>query len=337
MDPFDTDQQTLVRRPPLDEGVLSGRFWGELRVFLAVAKAKSFNRAAESLGTSQPTVSRQVKRLQDVVGSQLFVPTKQGVNLTLEGQALAEALTRLDHSLFALTNDLKAQNKDGEGVVRMSVTEGLSTLFVAPALPAFSAAHPKIQLNLQNLTGIAALRENQTDIVIGFTTTEARDISMRQLGCLHLIPVASKAYIQARGLPTRHTVEQHVFVQSQVYGSRSGVWDAWNHIVSRGQLGHSCETNSTTYGMMVKAGLGIGLLGSYVVREPTAVPLDLDVHVSVPIYAFALAQRLNAKPVRLVYDWMSEFWSGNPWFGNEFRLDCGPSRHDIGMKLLFNL
>jgi DNA-binding transcriptional LysR family regulator len=88
---------------------------------------------------------------------------------------------------------------------------------------------------------------------------------------------------------------------------------------------------------MVKAGLGIGLLGSYVVREPTAVPLDLDVHVSVPIYAFALAQRLNARPVRLVYDWMSEFWSGNPWFGNEFRLDCGPSRHDVGMKLLFNL
>src|SRR5579863_9097198 len=70
--PFSEEQESITRTSLEHEQILSGQFWGELRVFLAVAKGKSFNRAAEMLHTSQPTVSRQVKRLQDLMGSQLF-------------------------------------------------------------------------------------------------------------------------------------------------------------------------------------------------------------------------------------------------------------------------
>lgn len=82
MDAFDEKQRVFNGSPLDDENLLSGQFWAELRVFLAVAKTKSFNRAAEITNTSQPTVSRQVKRLQDVVGSQLFIATARGVKLT---------------------------------------------------------------------------------------------------------------------------------------------------------------------------------------------------------------------------------------------------------------
>src|ERR1043165_6864512 len=108
MRPFE-DQQSFNRSPLDDESLLSGEYWGELRVFLAVAKTKSFNRAAEITRMSQPRVSRQVKRLQDVVGSQLFIATPRGVKLTPQGEALARALTRLDHTLHSLTSDLKLE------------------------------------------------------------------------------------------------------------------------------------------------------------------------------------------------------------------------------------
>ena len=87
MRPFDEEQQSFNKSSLDEETLLSGQFWGELRVFLAVAKTKSFNRAAEITNTSQPTVSRQVKRLQDVVGSQLFISTPRGVKLTPMGVA----------------------------------------------------------------------------------------------------------------------------------------------------------------------------------------------------------------------------------------------------------
>ena len=58
MRPFE-EQQSFNRSPLDDETLLSGQFWGELRVFLAVAKSKAFNRAAEILNTSQPVRRRR--------------------------------------------------------------------------------------------------------------------------------------------------------------------------------------------------------------------------------------------------------------------------------------
>jgi len=337
MKPFDPDQRNLVRSPLDNENILSGQFWGELRVFLAVAKAKSFNRAAEILNTSHPTVSRQVRRLQDLMGSQLFVPTQNGVKLTPKGQALAQALTALDHSLFALTNDLRAESKDAEGIVRVSITDGLNTFFVAPAVSTFAAEHPKIQLHLKSPANVVSLRDNQTDMMIGFSPIEAADITMQELGYLHFIPIVAKSYIQQHGIPTRSNLEQHFFLQSEFYTAKTGLWGNWNRAVEQGRIAHFCD-NSIAYGMLVKAGLGIGLLGSYTILEPNAVPLELDVKVSVPLYALALTERLNARPVHLVFDWLCEmFGPANPWFSPKLRLDPPQSRFDTGIKLLFNL
>jgi hypothetical protein len=52
----------------------------------------------------------------------------------------------------------------------------------------------------------------------------------------------------------------------------------------------------------------------------------------------ALTERLNARPVRLVFDWLSEvFGSSNPWFNDEFKLNNPPSEYDSGIRKMFNL
>jgi DNA-binding transcriptional LysR family regulator len=213
--PFDEEQQSLNKSPLDDETLLSGQFWGELRVFLAVAKTRSFNRAAEIANTSQPTASRQVKRLQDVVGSQLFISTPRGVRLTQKGEALAKALSRLDQTLYSITSDLRAESRDAEGTVRVSITDGLNALFAAPALLKFSAQYPRIQLHLKNPLNHINLRENQTDMMIGFMPSASSDIQFLKLGQLHFIPVVSKEYISRYGLPTQDNLEQHLFIQSE--------------------------------------------------------------------------------------------------------------------------
>ncbi|MCU1349615.1 MAG: hypothetical protein JWO56_2645, partial [Acidobacteria bacterium] len=192
--PFDEDQG-LNKSLRNDDVLLSGQFWGELRVFLAVAKTKSFNRAAEISHISQPTVSRQVKRLQDVVGSQLFVSTPRGVKLTPHGEALARALSRLDHTLHSLTSDLKAESREAAGTVRVSITDGLNTLFAAPALMEFSERFPKIQLHLKSPLNLIDLKENHTDMMVGFGPSMSSDVQFRKLGQLHFIPVCTKDYV----------------------------------------------------------------------------------------------------------------------------------------------
>jgi DNA-binding transcriptional LysR family regulator len=335
--PFDEEQQSLNKSPLDEETLLSGQFWGELRVFLAVAKTKSFNRAAEITGMSQPRVSRQVKRLQDVVGSQLFISTPRGVKLTQKGEALAKALSRLDYTLHTITSDLKSETREAEGTVRVSITDGLNALFAAPASVHFSAQYPKIQLHLKNPLNMMNVRENQTDMMISIIPTESSDIQFRRLGQLHFIPVVAKDYIQRQGLPTRDNLEQHLFIQSEYYLAKTGLWDGWQQAVARGRIVHHCD-NSFAYGMLVKAGLGIGMLGSYTLVEPSVVPLEIDLRISVPLYLIALTERLNARPVRLVFDWLSEVFSpNNPWFSDEFKLNNPPSEYDAGFRKMFNL
>lgn len=337
MQAFEKEQESLNRGPLDDETLLSGQFWAELRVFLAVAKTKSFNRAATITGTSQPRVSRQVKRLQDVVGSQLFISTARGVKLTEKGEELARALCQLDHTLYSITSDLKAETSEAEGTVRVSITDGLNVLFAAPALEQFSEQYPKIQVHLKSPLNILNLRENQTDMMVGFSPAESSDIIFRKLGQLHFIPIATKEYIKKNGLPTLENMEHHAFLQSEYYLAKTGLWDGWQQTVARGRIVHYCD-NSFAYGMLVKAALGIGLLPSYVLAEPCFVPLQCDLRIPVPIYLIALSDRLHARPVRLVFDWLSEvFGSNNPWFSDEFRLNNPPSAHDAGFRKMFNL
>ncbi len=337
MRPFEEEQQSLNKSPLDDEALLSGQFWGELRVFLAVAKTKSFNRAAEITNTSQPTVSRQVKRLQDAVGSQLFLSTPRGVKLTQKGEALARALSRLDHTLHSITSDLKSETREAEGAVRVSITDGLNALFAAPALLQFSTQYPRIQMHLKSPLNHIDLRQNQTDMMIGFAPSVSSDIQFRKLGQLHFIPIVSRDYIRKHGLPTASNLEQHSFIQSEYYSARTGLWDSWQQTASRGRIAHYCD-NSFAYGMLVKAGLGIGLLGSYSLVEPSAVPLEIGVRISVPLFLLALTERLNAKPVRLVFDWLGDvFGTNNPWFSDEFKLNNPPSAYDAGFRRMFNL
>lgn len=85
---------------------------------------------------------------------------------------------------------------------------------------------------------------------------------------------------------------------------------------------------------MVKLDLGIGLLGTYTAAEPEAVPLDLGVRISLPLYAIALAERLESRPVKLVFDWLCEIFSEkNRWFRHAFSLDDLPSTREALDKL----
>jgi DNA-binding transcriptional LysR family regulator len=174
-------------------------------------------------------------------------------------------------------------------------------------------------------------------MMISISPSDSADIQFRKLGHLHFIPIVSKSYIAQYGLPTRSNLQHHFFIQSEYYLARTGLWDGWLQAVSRGRIAHHCD-NSFAYGMLVKAGLGIGMLGSYAAIEPAAVPVELGLRVSVPLYAIALTERLHARPVRAVFDWLCDiFGPQNPWFAEDFRLDHAPSAYDSGFRMLFNI
>lgn len=311
--------------PSLDDTkILSGPFWGELRVFLAVAKAKSFNRAAETLNMSQPTVSRQVRRLQDVMGAQLVIPTQAGITLTKQGEELAKSLAELDHRLFEISSDLNAEARTAEGTVRLVATDVLAGLSIIPSLVSFSEMYPKIRLELVSPTDHTSLRANRGDVMISVMPQQGADVVMRPLGVLHMLPVATQDYIARYGVPTRANLSSHCFVQCDTYTEMLGPWDAWNALARKGVVTYSCG-NLLNYALMVKNGLGIGLVATSALADPVALPLELDVHIRAPLFVVAAADRYGTRAVQVVVDWMSEMFGDTvPWFNPNLTLDQLP-------------
>ncbi len=335
--PFELTQTSLNRVALDNDTLLSGAFWDELRIFLAVAKTRSFNRAAHLLGVAQPTVSRKIERLQRLLGAQLIISTRQGTRLTPCGEEVAKVCANLDQFLFSLRNDLRAETSEEAAVVRVSITDGLAALFVAPALAAFALDHPRIQIHLKSPDNLISLRDNATDMMLSFMPAGPADVTVRRVGHLHFLPFATHGYVERRGLPTRENLEKHVFLQSELYSARTGVWRPWLALLERGRVAHYCD-NSFSYAALTKAGAGVALLGSYSVMEPASVPLDLGATISVPMSVAALTERLKSKPVRIVFDWLAQIFDrSNPWFSDEVRLagDKGPA--DAGFRKFFNL
>jgi DNA-binding transcriptional LysR family regulator len=336
--PFRTGAPSISQLAIEDGSLLSGRYWGELRTFLAVAKGKSLNRAADELGVSRMTAGREIRRLQDAIGAQLIVFSKTGAALTRRGEELARALQRFDQEIHALTNDLRAELRQAEGAVRLSVTDGIGIIFIVPGLRRLALSYPRIRVELKSPQNYLSLAENRTDLMVGFAREDHQDMTSVRMGTFHYIPIASRSYIERQGLPTRDNLDQHQFIDTDRYSSKVEVWAPWRNLVDQGTVSYRCDA-PITYGMMVKAGLGIGLLASFNVLEPAFVPLDLGGAIAIPLFLTALTERLQARPVRIVFDFVLSLLSAdNPWFAKKMNVDASrDSPFNEGYLRLFNL
>ncbi|WP_107676236.1 LysR family transcriptional regulator [Agrobacterium sp. LAD9] len=329
--PFGSERTDLDKSPLEIPALLSPAIWRELRTFLAVAKSPSFSRAAELLGTSAPTVSRDVKRLQDQIGSQLVISTFSGVTLTEMGRKLAMEAADLDFKLFVASNDLKDDIDAVTGRVVVSVTSGLAVAIVAPSVSQLSANYPRLSLDIKEQVSLVNFEKNQADLMVSLSSISRADVDCIQIGTLHLIPVASREYVKRFGIPLRQSIPQHAYIQCKYYDSDREIWNGWRKLVNTGHQTHHCE-NSLAYFALIKNDAGVGLLGNYVLADPELVPLDLGVHVSLPIYLISAANRRQSKAVGAVYDWLVYVFSTNPSFKSDLTFPSGRLEREESLR-----
>ncbi|HEY0178141.1 MAG TPA: LysR substrate-binding domain-containing protein [Dokdonella sp.] len=153
----------------------------QLRAFCTIAKLGTLSRAAEALFLSQPSVSLQLRALEEELGARLIERRRRRVVLTREGQALYElALPLVDglENLDRQFRSLRAGLAGGE----LHVAAGTSTIqYLLPEFVAkFRAQHPNVRLQLHNVTGkdgLALLRSDQVDFAVGSMLDVPNDLS----------------------------------------------------------------------------------------------------------------------------------------------------------------
>ncbi len=118
-----------------------------LQTFIQVSESNSFTRAGDILGYSQPTISFQIKQLEQELGVQLFERIGHTVSLTADGQtalAYAQQILRLSQELVQVTQE----EKDTRGTVRVAMADSLCSPLIAQEFMRFREEHPHISLEV---------------------------------------------------------------------------------------------------------------------------------------------------------------------------------------------
>lgn len=181
--------------------------WDDLRFFLAVAGEGQLAKAGARLGVDATTVGRRLRRLEQALGQTLFEQTKEGQSLTEAGERLlqrAEGMERQAREIEAASAG--ASGPDLTGSIRVSVSEGFGTWFVAHHLPDFVAQHPRLGVDLVASSGFLNPSRREADIAILLDRPRKGPLFTRKLTDYALRLYASRAWLAAHG-PVRSKAE----------------------------------------------------------------------------------------------------------------------------------
>lgn len=173
----------------------------ELEVFVAVAEAGSFARAAARLRLSPPAVTRAISALEERLGARVFQRTTRSLAITEVGQRFLESARRILADLEAAEKDAVGEAAEPQGhlVVTASVTFGRSVL--APVVVGFLREHPRVTASVLLLDRVANLVEEGIDVAVRIGDLPDSSLIARKVGAVRRVLVASPAYLAERGNP----------------------------------------------------------------------------------------------------------------------------------------
>ena len=153
-----------------------------LHYFVVVAEELHFRRAAERLHIAQPSVSQQVRRLEDELGVKLFERNRRGVTLTSAGAVLLdEARATLAQAAHA-ADRARAAGAGERGRLRVNLTRSLPGGLAGAIVDAFRERYPEVQLELDvGQTSIHAEQLRRGAIDLAFVRPPLRDPELEEV------------------------------------------------------------------------------------------------------------------------------------------------------------
>lgn len=149
-----------------------------LRYFEAVARAGSVRQASERLNVAASAIDRQILRLEEELGVQLYERLPRGMRLTSAGELLLRHVRQTLHEFDRLKGEIDQIKGIRTGTVRIACLDSLMVHFVPDAISTFHKTHPAVSMNVSSGThGFVAQRiaDGAADIGITFNLPAAPD------------------------------------------------------------------------------------------------------------------------------------------------------------------
>jgi DNA-binding transcriptional LysR family regulator len=175
-----------------------------IEMFLAVARHRSFRRAAAELGVTPSAAGQAVRALETRLGVALFVRTTRSVGMTEAGErflAEAEPAYQALAAAGAAASDLGGRPA---GLLRLAVPRAVVPLIIRPILASFAAAYPDIELEIAASEEFVDIASQGFDAGMRMGQFIANDMTaVRLTPPFRMVAVGSPDYLARRGMPTK--------------------------------------------------------------------------------------------------------------------------------------
>ncbi|WP_374763077.1 LysR family transcriptional regulator [Yunchengibacter salinarum] len=173
--------------------------WNDLNFFLAIADEGSISAAARAMKVSQPTLSRRLAALEEVLGCDLFGRARSGLALTETGARLLDHVRHMRDDVNAISRVVTGDNASLTGKVTISAPAAISGRWLAD----LRGEYPGIRLDLRIDMTAADLVAREADMAIRLFRPDEPDLIARQVGRMGIGFYASRDYLARNGTPQR--------------------------------------------------------------------------------------------------------------------------------------
>jgi DNA-binding transcriptional LysR family regulator len=309
-----------------------------MRTLVAVARVKSFNGAARSLGISGSLVSRHIASLEQEVGARLVNRTARSVTLTEAGKQYAEFATRVLAEIAEEDAAIAGLRDRAEGTLNVLSPKWIGSLDLGEAIAEFAIAHPLINVRFE-VGGLSDRTFNFLDsgFDVAFHTKNLRDSSVmvKKVSDLKFVLCASPEYLAGRPeIRTPRDLADHnclVHVTDPVWHFRHG--GRTEHVKAT----HAVFT-SNTYLVLRKAtlqGLGVALLPLRPIYEEVQdgrlrVLLPDHPVPNRPLFAVYAPGRQPVRRVKVFLDFIKAWFREHPMLDPPVPVDSLPAKSVAG-------
>ncbi|WP_339515761.1 LysR family transcriptional regulator [Pseudomonas sp. RL_15y_Pfl2_60] len=173
-----------------------------MQAFARVVETGSFTKAAETLHMSKTTVTQLVQQLEARLRVKLLNRTTRKVALTADGAVFYERVVKLLNDMDDAETSLSAAASLPRGRLRVDVPSPFARMILIPALPAFHAQYPDIQIDMGVSDRIVDILGEHVDCVVRGGEITDQSLIARRIGDLQLGIYAAPSYLQRLGTPT---------------------------------------------------------------------------------------------------------------------------------------
>lgn len=279
--------------------------WSDFQAFLAIARAGQLAGAAKSMGVDATTMGRRLRRLEARLGQTLFEQTREGQVLTEAGEALLASVEAMAQAATGVATSPEP-SEGPTGTLRISVSEGFGTWFLAPRLPDFVAQYPRLVVDLVANSSYLSLSKREADVAVFLSRPRAGPLIAQRLSDYALRLYASPAYLETAGHPgtPRELAEGHNligYIPDLLYAPELRYLDEIHPSLSAKVRSSSINAQHR----LIAGGAGIGVLPRFIGdADPGLVSVLPETMIKRSFWLVTHKDTQNLSKVKLFSNWL---------------------------------